>query len=73
MLSQAWDQLAKLLREEKIKLYQRARVNDVLLGDNNMKYFQMIANGKHRKKQIFSLDNDKEIIEGQENLYHPIL
>jgi hypothetical protein len=42
MLSQAQDQLAKLLREEEIKLYQRAKVNDVLLGDNNMKYFQMI-------------------------------
>jgi hypothetical protein len=50
MLSQAWDQLAKLLREEEIKLYQMAKVNDVLLGDNNTKYFQMIANDKHRKK-----------------------
>jgi hypothetical protein len=50
MLSQARDQLAKLLREEEIKLYQRAKVNDVLLGDNNTKYFQMIVNGKHRKK-----------------------
>jgi hypothetical protein len=39
MLSQAWDQLAKLLREEEIKLYQRAKVNDVLCGDNNTKYF----------------------------------
>jgi hypothetical protein len=54
MLSQARDQLAKLPREEENKLYQRAKVNDVLLGDNNTKYFQMIANGKHRKKQIFS-------------------
>jgi hypothetical protein len=67
MLSQARDQPAKLLREEEIKLYQRAKVNDVLLGDNNTKYFQMIANGKHRKKQIFSLDSDNGIIEGQEN------
>jgi hypothetical protein len=45
-LSQAWDQLARLLREEEIKYYQRANVADVLLGDNNMKYFQMMANGK---------------------------
>jgi NifB/MoaA-like Fe-S oxidoreductase len=43
MLSQARDQLAKLLREEEIKFYQRAKVTDVLLGDNNMKYFQMIV------------------------------
>jgi hypothetical protein len=38
MLSQAHDQLAKLLREEEIKFYQRAKVIDVLLGDNNAKY-----------------------------------
>jgi hypothetical protein len=67
-LSQAWDQLVKLLREEKIKFYQRAKVTDALLGDNNTKYFQMIANGKHRKKRIFSLDSDNGVIEGQANL-----
>jgi hypothetical protein len=39
LLSQAWEQLAKLLRKEEIKFYQRAKVTDVLLGDNNMKYF----------------------------------
>jgi hypothetical protein len=39
MLSQACDQLVKLLTEEEIKFYQRAKVTDVLLGDNNMKYF----------------------------------
>jgi hypothetical protein len=31
-LFQAWDQLAKLLREEEIKYYQRTKVIDVLLG-----------------------------------------
>jgi hypothetical protein len=66
MLSQAQDQLAKLLREEEIKFYQRAKVTNVLLGENNTKYFQMIANGKHRKERIFSLDSDNGIIEGQE-------
>jgi hypothetical protein len=30
-LSQARDQLAKLLRDEEIKYYQRAKVTDVLL------------------------------------------
>jgi hypothetical protein len=68
MLSQARDQLAKLLREEEIKFYQRAKVTDVLLGDNNTKYFQMIANGKHRKKRIFFLYSDNGVIEGQTNL-----
>ena len=60
--------MAKLLREEELKFYQRAKATDVLLGDNNTRYFQMIANGKHRKKCIFSLDNDGVKIEGQNNL-----
>jgi hypothetical protein len=60
--------LAKLLREEEIKYYQRVNVTDVLLGDNNTKYFQMMANGKHRKKRIFSLEHENGKIEGQENL-----
>jgi hypothetical protein len=67
-LSQAQDQLVRLLREEEIKYYQRAKVTDVLLGDNNTKYFQMVANGKHRKKRIFSLDHENGKIEGQANL-----
>jgi hypothetical protein len=57
-----------LLREEEIKFYQQAKVIDVLLGDNNMKYFQMIANGKHRKKRIFSMYSDNRTIEGHANL-----
>ena len=48
------DDLIKLLREEELRFYQRAKATDVLLGDNNTRYFQMIANGKHRKKYIFS-------------------
>jgi hypothetical protein len=68
MLTQFRDQLVKLLREEEIKFYQRAKVTDVLLGDNNTRYFQMIANGKHRKKRIFSLDSDNAIIEGRASL-----
>jgi hypothetical protein len=67
-LFQAWDQLAKLLREEEIKCYQRAKVTDVLLGDNNTKYFQMMANGKHKKKRIFSLDHENGKIERKANL-----
>jgi hypothetical protein len=67
-LAQARDDLVCLLREEEIKYFQRAKVNDVLLGDSNTKYFQMIANGKHRKKRIFSLDHEDKKIEGQANL-----
>jgi len=42
-------------------------VTDVLLGDNNTRYFQMVPNGKHRKKRIFSLEHDNGKIEGQAN------
>jgi hypothetical protein len=38
-LSHAQGHLAKLLCEEGVKYYQRAKVTDVLLGDNNTKYF----------------------------------
>jgi len=67
-LETARGNMAKLLREEELKFYQRAKATDVLPGDNNTRYFQMIANGKHRKKRIFSLDNDGVKIEGQNNL-----
>jgi predicted RNase H-like nuclease len=38
-LSHAQGHLAKLLCEEEVKYYQRAKVTNVLLGDNNTKYF----------------------------------
>ena len=57
-LETARDDLIKLLREEELRFYQRAKATDVLLGDNNTRYFQMIANGKHRKKSIVSLEHD---------------
>ena len=54
------DDLIKLLREEELRFYQRAKAADVLLGDNNTRYFRMIANGKHQKKCIFSLEHEGE-------------
>ena len=38
-LESARDDLIKLLREEELKFYQRAKATDVLLGDNNTRYF----------------------------------
>ena len=67
-LENARDGLIKLLREEELKFYQRAMATDVLLGDNNTRYFQMVANVKHRKKRIFSPDHDGAKVEGQNNL-----
>jgi hypothetical protein len=46
------NRLAHLLREEEIKWYQRVKVKDLLEGDSNTKYFQLVANGKQRKTRI---------------------
>ena len=63
-LESARGDLIKLLREEELKYYQRAKVTDVLLEDNNTRYFFMVANGKHRKKRIFFLEHEGGKIEG---------
>ena len=44
-LAQSRDQLARILREEELKWYQRAKTSDGLLGDNNTKYFHLVAMG----------------------------
>lgn len=47
------NRLAQLLREEEIKWYQRAKTKHIIEGDRNMKYYHLVANGKHRKTRIF--------------------
>src|SRR6266542_6235945 len=58
------ERLARMLREEEIKWYQRAKVKDLLQGDSNTKYFHLVANGKHRKKRIYKLEHEGQIITG---------
>jgi hypothetical protein len=60
--------LAKLRCDKETKLVQRAKVKHIQEGDNNTKYFHLIANGKHRKKRIFHLEQDEGTIVGQQNL-----
>jgi len=62
------DRLVLLLIEEEIKWFQRAKTKDLLEGDSNTKYFQMIANGKRRKSRILRLEQEDGVIEGEENL-----
>ena len=62
------DRLAHLLREEEIKWFQREKTKELLQGDDNTKYFQLVANGKRRKTRIFLLEQEEGIIEGEENL-----
>ena len=62
------DSLAQLLREEELKWFQRAKRTKILKGDNNTKYFQMVANGKRMKTRISRLEQEEGVIEGEEQL-----
>uniref|UniRef100_A0A453BYI5 Uncharacterized protein n=1 Tax=Aegilops tauschii subsp. strangulata TaxID=200361 RepID=A0A453BYI5_AEGTS len=46
----------------------RAKVWKIVQGGDNTQFFHMIANGKHRKKKIFQLEQDEGTIIGHENL-----
>ena len=58
----------KLRRDEESKWAQRAKVKHIQEGGNNTKYFHLIANGKHRRKKIFQLEQEEGTIVGQSNL-----
>lgn len=60
--------LAQILRDEEMKWYQRAKSNELLQGDSNTKYFQLVATGKHRKARIFQLKDGVHTIQGEEAL-----
>ena len=60
--------LKKLLRKEELKWALRAKVRKIVQGEDNTQFFHMIANGNHRKKRIFQLEQDEGTIVGQDNL-----
>ena len=68
MLKESNEKLNKLRRDEETKWAQRAKIKHVQEGGDNTKYFHLIANGKHRKKKIFQLEQDEGTIVGDENL-----
>ena len=57
-----------LLREEEIKWYERAKVKTLLEGDDNTRFFHLVANGKHRKQHIYKLENDEGVVVGDDQL-----
>ena len=61
-------QLTKLLREEEIFWLQRSKATKLLQGDDNTKYFHLVANGRHRKTKIIQLEQEEGIIVGDANL-----
>jgi hypothetical protein len=62
------ERLATLLREEEIKWYERAKVQNLLQGDDNTHFFHLIASDKRRKQHIFRLEQEDGIIVGDNEL-----
>jgi hypothetical protein len=58
-MREANDALAKLRRDEESKWAQPAKVKHIQEGGNNTKYFHLIANGRHRRKKIFQLEQEE--------------
>ena len=61
-------QIANMPRQEELKWYQHSNSQFILKGDSNTRYFHGVANGRHRKKIIHSLQQDEGAIEGHEQL-----
>ena len=49
------DRLVSILREEEVRLFQRAKVKTLLEEDDNTNYFHLVANGKHWRQRIYAL------------------
>jgi hypothetical protein len=62
------DKLATILREETTCQFQRAKLKHLLEGDDNTKYFHLVANGKHQKQRIYSLEDDNGVRIEEEGL-----
>jgi mannosylglycoprotein endo-beta-mannosidase len=62
------EHLVFLLREEEIRWYERPKVKTLLEGDDNTRFFHLVANGKHRKQHIYRLENDQGVVVGDSHL-----
>ena len=61
-------EMVGILRDEELKWYQRSKAQFLLEGDSNTRYFHSLANRRHRKKLIYSLDQEEGMIEGHGHL-----
>ena len=61
-------ELSGLLREEELYWFQRSKATRLLQGGANTRFFQLVANGRHRKTRIFQLEQDEGTIVGHDNL-----
>jgi hypothetical protein len=62
------ERLVTLLREEEIKWYERVKVQNLLQGDDNTRFFHLIASNKRRKQHIFRLEQEDGSIVGDNEI-----
>jgi mannosylglycoprotein endo-beta-mannosidase len=60
--------LLSMMEEEELYSHKRAHGEWLHKGDNNTKFFHMIANGRRRKNTIMYFNSEEGRIEGEENL-----
>ena len=61
-------QFTKLLREEEIYWFQQSKATKLLQGNDNTKYFHMVADSRHRKTKNVQLEQEEGTIVGDDNL-----
>jgi hypothetical protein len=61
-------ELLQILEDEELYWFKRRHETWLLRGDNNTKYFHLIANGRKRKQIIFSLKNGASTVRGTNDL-----
>jgi hypothetical protein len=61
-------EMFQILDEEELFWFKRCHETWLLKWDNNTEFFHMIANGRRRKKTIFSLQDGDVTISGTEDL-----
>ena len=60
-----WSAVGNRGHAPQIAWFQRSKTKDLLEGDNNTKYFHLVANGKYRKSRIFQLEGNNNIIKDE--------
>lgn len=60
--------MGRFLKHEELKLLQRYTNKQIKEGDNNTRYYYARVNGRRRKNMIISLEQEKGIIEGDNDL-----
>jgi hypothetical protein len=60
-------ELTKLQKEEELYWLQCSKATELIQGDNNTKYFHLLANGRHWKMRTIQLEQEGGLIVGDDN------